>query len=180
MCSQVLGDIRSDPSEDVFAGPGALLADDAGDPELGGFEDVLLLEELLRLRIECSGLFEVPGLLEDEFLQSRRLGIAEVVQPEIAGDGLLVLGDGLLAFAVELDQARINSQLGRAEPHQLVDDFEWLLFREAIEQTDEGNLVGEAEPIVGASALADLCPGLLSVSARGAFELLARENICSS
>src|SRR5271155_2789652 len=118
----------------------------------------------------------MPGLLEDEFLQSRRLGVAEVAQLEVAGDGLLVLGDGLLAFPVELYQARVNSQLRRAEAHQLVGHLEWLLFREPIEQTDEGNLVGEAEPIVGAPALANLLQVFFGQRS-GAFELLAGEHL---
>jgi 2-keto-3-deoxy-galactonokinase len=99
-----------------------------------------------------------------------------VVQPEIAGDGLLVLGDGLLAFAVELYQARVNSQLRRAEAHELVGRLEWLLLGKPIEETDEGNLVGEAKPIVGAPALANL-PQVFFGQGGGAFELLAGEHL---
>ena len=118
----------------------------------------------------------MPGLLEDEFLQSRRLGISEVAQAEVAGDSLLVLGDGLLAFAIELYQGCINPQLGRAKPHQFIGDFKWLLLGEAIEQPGEGTLVGEAEPVVGASALANLIQ-VFVVERGGAFELLLAEHL---
>jgi hypothetical protein len=126
--------------------------------------------------LSAAGLFEVPGLLEDEFLQLRCLGIVEVAQPEIARDGLLVLGDRLLAFAVESDQACINSQLRGAETHQLVEDLERLLFRKTIEQTHESNLIGEAEPVVRAPALTDL-PQVFTGETGGALELLAGEHL---
>ena len=51
---------RSGASEDVIAGPRALLTDNAADSELGRFEDALLLEEPPRLGIETGGLFEMP------------------------------------------------------------------------------------------------------------------------
>jgi hypothetical protein len=47
----------------VLASSGTLLADDANDPELGGFEDALFLQKFRCLSLERSGLFEVPGLL---------------------------------------------------------------------------------------------------------------------
>ena len=39
-------DGRGDPPKDVLARPGPLLADDAGDPELGGLEHALLSKNL--------------------------------------------------------------------------------------------------------------------------------------
>ncbi len=62
--------------------PGALLADDAGDPELGGFQDALVLKKLPRLGIKGGGLLQTPGFLEQKLLQLRRL-VTEVVQPEV-------------------------------------------------------------------------------------------------
>ena len=39
---------------------------------------------------------------------------------------------------------------------KFIEDFEWLLFRETVEQAHEADLVGEAELVVRASATMDL------------------------
>ena len=120
-------------------------------------------------------MLQTPGLLEHKLLQLRRLGVTEGAQPEVASNDLLVLGDCWLPFAVEIDQARFDPQLRRTEAHQLVKDLEWLLPWEAIEEPDEAELVGKAEPVVETPTLADLCGVVLSQGG-GAFELMAREH----
>ena len=152
----MLGNFGGDPPENMLAGSDTLLADDANDTELGGLEDLLFPEKFQGLGLQGGGLFEVPGLLEDESLQLRCVSFPEVVQPEVARDGQLALRDRLLAFTVEPDQVCMNSQLCGAETHQFVEDLEWPLLRETIEQTHESDLIGEAEAIVGATALGDL------------------------
>jgi hypothetical protein len=69
---------------------------------------------------------------------------------EVAGDALLVRGDRLVAFAARrFDQARLDPRLRRVEAHRLIDDLEWLLLRKPIEEPDEAELVGKAEPVIG-------------------------------
>lgn len=72
----------------MLARPGALLANDAGDPKLGRFEDALLLKKLPRLGIEGGGLLQTPGLLEQKLLQLRRFGVTEMAQPEVTNNDL--------------------------------------------------------------------------------------------
>ena len=45
----------------MLARPGTLLADDAGDPKLGGFENALLLKKLPRPASKGGGLLQPPA-----------------------------------------------------------------------------------------------------------------------
>jgi hypothetical protein len=89
-----------------------------------------------------GGLFQTAGLLEEELLQLRRLGVIEGAEPQITGDRLLMLGDHRLPSAVEFDQPCIKPQLRRAEANKFLEELEWLLLREATQEPDEGDLVG--------------------------------------
>jgi hypothetical protein len=86
-----------------------------------------------------------------------------------------VLGNRRLPFTVNLDQALFEPQLRRTEAHQLVEDLERLLPREAIEEPDEGKLVGHAEPVMGRRHL-PICAGSSSVRAAARLSWW-RENI---
>ena len=123
---------------------------------LSGFEHALLFKELPRPARKGGGLFQTTGLLEQELLQLRHLGVIEGAESQITGDGLLVLGDGRLPSAVEFDQLRIKPQLRRAEANQFLEELEGLLVRETIEEPDEGNLIGKAKPVMRAPTLAEL------------------------
>ena len=79
--------------------------------------------------------------------------------------------DRRLSFAVEFDQPCIKPQLRRAEANQFLEELEGLLLREAIEEPDEGDLVGKAKPVMRAPALAELHEIFLG-QARGALELV--------
>jgi hypothetical protein len=104
----------------VLACPGPLLADDAGDPELGGLEHALLFKKLPRPARKGGSLFQTAGLLKEELLQLSHRGVIEGAKPQIIGDGLLVLGDRRLPFAVEFDQPCIKPQLRRAEANKFL------------------------------------------------------------
>ena len=67
-----------------------------------------------------------------------------------------MLGDRRLPFAVEFDQPWIKPQLHRAEANQFLEELEWLLLREAIEEPHEADLVGKAKPVMRSSAPAEL------------------------
>ena len=169
-------DGRGDPPKDVLACPGPLLADDACDPELSGLEHALLFKKLPRPARKSGGLFQTTCLLEEELLQLRHLGVIEGAQPQITGDGLLMLGDRRLSFAVEFDQPCIKTQLRRAEANQFLEELERLLLREAIEEPDEADLVGKAKPVMRAPASAELHEIFLG-QAGGALELVAGKHL---
>jgi hypothetical protein len=87
-------------------------------------------------------LFQTAGLLEEELLQLRRLGVIEGAESQITGDGLLMLADRRLPFAVEFDQPYIKPQLRCTEANKFLEELEWLLLRKAIEEPDEVTLLG--------------------------------------
>ena len=67
-----------------------------------------------------------------------------------------MFSDRLPPFGVVLDRVRIRSQLKGCEPQHLAVDLEGLLVREAPEDTNKGDLVGEAQSIGDAAAAGDL------------------------
>jgi len=83
-----------------------------------------------------------------------------------------MLGDRRLPFAVEFDQPYIKPQLRSTEANKFLEELEWLLLRKAIEEPDEGYLVGKSKPIMRAPALAKLREIFLG-QAGGALELVA-------
>ena len=61
-----------------------------------------------------GGLFQTTGLLEEELFLLCHLGVIEGAESQITSDGLLMLGDRRLPFAVDFDQLCIKLQLSRA------------------------------------------------------------------
>jgi len=57
---------------------------------------------------------------------------------------------------VEFDQPCIKPQLRRTEANTFLEELDWLLLRKAIEEPDEGDLVGKAKPVIRAAAPAEL------------------------
>jgi hypothetical protein len=105
-------------------------------------------------------------------LQLRYLGVIEAAEPQITSDGLLMLGDRRLPFAVEFDQSCIKPQLRSAEANQFLEELEWLLLRETVKERDEGDLVRKTKPVMGAPSLAELYEIFLGQGG-GALELVA-------
>ena len=60
----------------------------------------------------------------------------------------LMFGNGLAPLGVGVDHVGGESQLQGGEAQDLAVDFQWSLPGEAPEDTDEGNLIGEAQPVV--------------------------------
>ena len=79
--------------------------------------------------------------------------VAEVV-PDFLGVGSY----GRLPQGVPPHLLRIEVQLQSDIGKNVVQDLDGLLLREASCQAEKRELVGEAEPIVGAAAAGDLCP----------------------
>ena len=67
-----------------------------------------------------------------------------------------MLGDRLLSAGVRVDRLGVSPQLQGREPQDLPVDLQGRLLREPPEHTHEGDLVGEAQPIVGAPPQGDL------------------------
>lgn len=131
----------------------SLLGDNAGDPKFSRLEDDVFLQELAGAGHQCAGLLETARLGEQEALQRARLGLSQGAQSEIRRDALLMLRQGLLPPLVQAQQRAIDLELDAREGGQLFDDFKRLLLREAVKETNEGELVGEAQPVVRATAL---------------------------
>jgi hypothetical protein len=60
------------------------------------------------------------------------------------------------AVCGRFDQPCIKPQLRRTEANQFLEELEGLLLREAIQEPDEADLVGKANPVMRAPALAEL------------------------
>ena len=164
---------------DVFAGPLPLLPDQPQQRRLGGEEDAPLLEELAGPGQQRSRLLQARRFLEDEAFQGHGFPRAVDGQLEVVPNALLVLRRGVLPGRVVRDPPLIDTQLERDEVEQLVADLQGLLRGEAVEETDEADLIGEPQAVVVAAALGDL--GQVSLGQGGvADHLLPREARVSS
>ena len=67
-----------------------------------------------------------------------------------------MIRDRVLTGRVSLDLGHVGVQLGRDEAQEFVADLQGLLRREAAEQPDEADLIGEAQAVMVAAALVDL------------------------
>jgi len=67
-----------------------------------------------------------------------------------------MLEDRRLSFAVESHQLYVKPQLRRAKANQFLKELEGLLLREPIEEPDERDLIGKAEPVMRAPTVAEL------------------------
>ena len=76
-----------------------------------------------------------------------------------------MLRDRLPPLGVVPDRIRIDTQLQGGEPEDLAVDLQRLLLWKAPEHANEGDLVGEAEPVVGSPALRNLAPIVLEEAA---------------
>jgi hypothetical protein len=141
--------------DDVLAGPSPLLPDEPQQRRLGGEQDASLPEELPSPGQQGGGLLQAAGLLEEEAFQGLDLFGAEGGQPEELPDAVLVVRDRVLPGRVIVDPGRVDVQLHGDEAQQLVADFQGLLGREAMEQADEADLVGESQAVVLAAAVGD-------------------------
>ena len=77
-------------------------------------------------------------------------------QTQVLTDTLLMLGDRLLPAGVGVDRLGVGPQLQGREPQDLSVDLQGRLLREPAEHPHEGDLVREAQPIVGAASQGDL------------------------
>ena len=82
----------------------------------------------------------------------------EGTQAQVVANVLLMFGNGLAALGVGVDRFRGESQLQGGEAQDLAVDLQRNLPGEAPENTDEGNLIGEAQSVVGPTSLGNLVP----------------------
>jgi len=67
-----------------------------------------------------------------------------------------MIRDRRLAGRVLLEAGCVDVQLRRDEAQQFIADLQGLLIREAVEQSDEADLIGEAQAVVVAATFGDL------------------------
>ena len=79
----------------------------------------------------------------------------ESAQTQVLADALLMFGDRLLPAGVGVDRLGVGSQLQGGEPQDLAVDLQGRLLGESAEHTHEGDLVREAQLIVGAPPQGD-------------------------
>ena len=149
---QALGQLGND----VFAGPLPLLSDQTQQRRLGREQDVPLLEELAGTGQERGRLLQAARFLEDEAFQGFHLFGVEDDQLEVVTDTRLMIRDRMLPGRVSVDAGRVDVQLRRDEAQQFVADLQGLLSREAAEQTNEADLIGEPQAVVVTATLGDL------------------------
>ena len=89
----------------------------------------------------------------------------EGTQAQVVADKVLMFGNGLAPLGVGVDRVRGKSQLQGGEAQDFAVDLQRRLPGEAPEDADEGNLIGEAQSVVGPTSLGDLVPVSLEEAA---------------
>ena len=119
-------------------------------------ENVFVAEPAPRPRQQGRRAVEPQRFVFEEPRQPFADGGVERAQTQVLTDALLMLGDRLLPALVGLDRLGVGPQLQGREPQDLPVDFQGRLLGEPPEHTHEGDLVREAQPIVGAPPQGDL------------------------
>ena len=115
-----------------------------------------LLEELAGPGQKRGRLLQAARFLEDEAFQGFSPFSVEDDQLDVVANACLMIRDRMLTGRVSVDAGRVDVQLRRDEAQQFVAHLRGLLSREAVEQTDESDLVGEPQAVVVATTFADL------------------------
>ena len=126
----------------------------AAQHRIGRCENVLVAEPDARPRQQRGGPLEPQRLVLEEPRQPFSGGGVPRAQTQVLTDALLMLGDRLLPAGVGVDRLGVGPQLQGREPQDLPVDLQGRLLREPAEH--EGDLVREAQPIVGAASQGDL------------------------
>ena len=103
-----------------------------------------------------GGPLEPQRLVLEEPRQPFSGGGIESAQTQVLADALLMFGDRLLPAGVGVDRLGVGSQLQGGEPQDLAVDLQGRLLGKSAEHTHEGDLVREAQLIVGAPPQGDL------------------------
>ena len=139
----------------MLASPLSLLPDQTQQGGIGGEQDPPILEELTGTGQQRRRLIQSARFLEDEACQGFGLVGVEDGQLQIAANARLVIRDRMLPGRVPVDLGRVEVQLQGDEAQELVADLQGVLSREAAEESDEADLIGEPEAIMVATAPAD-------------------------
>ena len=128
----------------------------AAQHRIGRRENVLVAEPGARPRQQRGGPLEPQRLVLEEPRQPFSGGGLESAQTQVLADALLMLRDRLLPAGVGVDRLGVGAQLQGREPQDLPVDLQGRLLGESAEHTHEGDLVREAQLIVGAPPQGDL------------------------
>ena len=123
---------------------------------VGRRENVFVAEPAPRPPQQGRRAVEPQRFVFEEPRQPFAAGGVERAQTQVLTDALLMLGDRLLPALVGVDRLGVGPQLQGREPQDLPVDFQRRLLGEPPEHTHEGDLVREAQPIVGAPPQGDL------------------------
>ena len=123
---------------------------------VGRRENVFVADPAPRPRQQGRRAVEPQRFVFEEPRQPFAGGGVERAQTQVLTDALLMLGDRLLPALVGVDRLGVGPQLQGREPQDLPVDFQGRLLGEPPEHTHEGDLVREAQPIVGAPPQGDL------------------------
>ncbi len=123
---------------------------------VGRRENVFVAEPAPRPPQQGRRAVEPQRFVFEEPRQPFADGGVERAQTQVLTDALLMLGDRLLPALVGVDRLGVGPQLQGREPQDLPVDFQRRLLGEPPEHTHEGDLVREAQPIVGAPPQGDL------------------------
>ena len=123
---------------------------------VGRRENVFVAEPAPRPREQRRRAVEPQRFVFEEPHQPFAGGGVERAQSQVLTDALLMLGDRLLPARVGVDRLGVGSQLQGREPQDLPVDLQGRLLGEPPEHTHEGDLVREAQPIVGTPPKGDL------------------------
>ena len=125
---------------------------------IGWRKNAFLLEPGATAGEESRGAVEPQRLTLEELVKPVCGCSIEGAQTQVATDALLMFGNGLAPFGVDVDRFRGELQLQGGEAQDLAVDLQRNLPGEAPEDADEGNLVGESQSVVGPSSLGNLVP----------------------
>ena len=123
---------------------------------VGRRENVFVPKPASRPRQQRRRAVEPQRFVFEEPRQPFADGVVERAQTQVLTDALLMLGDRLLPAGVGVDRLGVGPQLQGREPQDLPVDLQGRLLGEPAEHTHEGDLVREAQPIVGAPSQGDL------------------------
>ena len=107
---------------------------------------------------ESRGAVEPQRLTLEELVKAVSGRGIEGAQAQVVTNALLMFGNGLAPLGVGVDRFRGEAQLQGGETQDLAVDLQRSLPGEAAEDADKGNLIGEAQSVVGPTSLGNLVP----------------------
>lgn len=113
----------------------------------------LLEQEGLGARLQRRRVLQTESLLKEERLQGLRCVRSKELAAQMRADPELVFRNRVLPHRILFDPADIQVHLDRDELQEFVLDLQRLLGRQAVEESHETDLIGEAQAVMVPPAL---------------------------